>query len=83
MKSMTTFEFVVDGMRRHHVRYGRPAIRLEMSPPAHMDLLSDIRVRALVTVGGRFETQFNGVPLLAVPGAVPRLVRFDGEVEEI
>ena len=83
MKRMTLFEFVIDGMRRHELKHGRPALRLEMAPCAAMDMLSDVRVRSMVICGPDFQTIFNGVPLLRVTGVVPRFVRFDGAVEEI
>lgn len=83
MKQLSDFEFVRDAIHRHWKAYRCKPLRVILSPETNREVCANaLAIRYCSVEPGGMAT-IHGVPIYVLPGATPRLMRFDGVIEEM
>ncbi|PRZ56165.1 hypothetical protein BX589_102366 [Paraburkholderia fungorum] len=83
MRALSNFDFVRDAIHRHWRAYACAPLRVIISPETYYEVCADHDVRKYLIVGPGELEKIHGVPICVLPGATPRLMRFDGVIEEM
>ena len=82
MKKLTSLQFVINAIARHCRDCRCSPARVIVSPECYRDMCHDGGAHARMCFVGGVPTVCE-VPISEIPGATPRLVRWDGAVEEM